>query len=158
MMPFEVSIIRRRRRRSRKKRWSYLCVSSDPTTFSVAFQWSNKWTAAGPLPAVAWGINEVAAHRSICDALLMKYKDTALLTLAPTRSRRAEEAALLLVCRCLVFNGDKVNFSICQSALRANIMCPPRHNCVSFLRAIHLNSFDAAGCHAGVKISSEVEN
>lgn len=32
---------------------------------------------------VAWGINEVVAHRSICYALLMKYKDMVLLTLLP---------------------------------------------------------------------------
>lgn len=116
-------------------------MSSDPTTFSVAFQWTNKWEAAGPLLAVAWGINEVAARGSICDALLMKYKDTVLLTRAPTHSSPLTcwgGSAGFGLCRCVVFNGDKVNFSICQSALQPT-SCALHHTIGPLSEAIHLN-------------------
>lgn len=166
MMPFEVSIIRKRK----KEEAIYVCPQTPrthphPPPPVRRFQWSNKWTAAGPLLGVAWGINEVAARS--CNALLMKYKDTVLLTRAPTHSSswHAEEAALLLLCRCVVFNGDKVNFSICQSALQP-MPCALRNTIGSLSKAIHLNflwcsvapSRRVKGCHAAIKISSKVEN
>lgn len=146
MMFFEVSIIKKK-----KKKKIFTCVLRPPPPS----EWLSSGVISGqPLAlslGVAWGINEVVAHRSICYALLMKYKDMVLLTRAPTHSSsswHAEEVGLLLVSRCLVFNGDKVNFSICQSALQP-ISCALRNTIVSLSKAIHLNFFDAAWRHHG---------
>lgn len=138
MMPCEVLII---------KKDIYACPQPFLPLVLLALQWSNKQTAAGPLLGVVWGINEVVAHRSICYTVLMNYKDMALLTRLPlTAPDIAEEAGLLLFLRWLAFNGDKVNFSICQSALQP-ISCALHCAIVSLSIAIHLDFFDAPRHH-----------